>query len=135
MGSIRRVANGPRDAVALVVTADGLVVVSSEAGSVALDASRVTRRGRLGQGEMVVVDTVAGTIVGPGAELGAPPAASVAPRRLPSQTPHAWPPADERVRVAMPSIGWGELAAVVALLAIVAVVPDPLGFLVASGML
>ena len=42
---------------------------------------------------------------------------------------------DELVHVAMPSIGWGELAAVAALLAIVVVVPDPLGFLVASGML
>jgi len=41
---------------------------------------------------------------------------------------------DEVVRVTLPAVGWGELAAVAALVAIVAVVPDPVGFLAASGM-
>ena len=46
--------NGLRP-LALTATNDGLVVVSSEAGSVELAAERVTHRRRLGPGEMVVV--------------------------------------------------------------------------------
>jgi len=42
---------------------------------------------------------------------------------------------DEVVRVSFPRVGWGEVAALAAVIAIIAVVPDPLGFLVASGML
>ena len=42
---------------------------------------------------------------------------------------------DELVRVAMPAVGWRELAAVAAVVAMVAVVPDPLRFLTMSGML
>lgn len=41
---------------------------------------------------------------------------------------------DELVRIAMPAVGWRELAAVAAAIAIVAVVPDPLRFLTMSGM-
>jgi hypothetical protein len=35
----------------------------------------------------------------------------------------------------MPAVGWRELAAVAAVVAMVAVVPDPLRFLTMSGML
>ena len=41
---------------------------------------------------------------------------------------------DELVRLALPAVGWGEMAAVAALVAMVAVVPDPLRFLAVSGM-
>ena len=51
--------NGLRP-LALTATNDGLVVVSSEAGSVELAAERVTHRRRLGPGEMVVVDSLDG---------------------------------------------------------------------------
>ena len=40
------------------ITADGLVVAGSEAGLVDLDPKRVTHSGRLGPGEMLVVDLV-----------------------------------------------------------------------------
>jgi glutamate synthase (ferredoxin) len=43
-------------------TRDGLVVVSSEAGSVALPAAHVVERHRLGPGEMVVADVESGTV-------------------------------------------------------------------------
>lgn len=42
--------------------------------------------------------------------------------------------ADEMVRVALPALGWREGAALAVALGIVAVVPDPLRFLVASGV-
>ena len=41
---------------------------------------------------------------------------------------------DEPVRIAIPAVGWGELAAVAAVVAIVAAVPDPFRFLTMSGM-
>jgi len=56
--------NGLRP-LAMTVTRDGLVVVSSEAGSVDLAVDRVVSRHRLGPGEMVVVDVPAGRITGP----------------------------------------------------------------------
>ncbi|HEX7225908.1 MAG TPA: glutamate synthase-related protein [Candidatus Limnocylindria bacterium] len=56
--------NGLRP-LALTRTDDGLVVVSSEAGSVALDPARIVERHRLGPGQMVVVDTSDGTVRGP----------------------------------------------------------------------
>ena len=43
--------------------------------------------------------------------------------------------ADDVVRVSVPSLGWREAVALAAALGVVALVPDPLGFLVASGML
>jgi hypothetical protein len=42
--------------------------------------------------------------------------------------------ADEMVRVSLPAVGWREAAALAVALGTVAVVPDPLGFLVASGV-
>ncbi len=42
------------------ITTDGLVVVGSEAGMCALDNARVERRGRVGAGRMIAVDTVEG---------------------------------------------------------------------------
>ena len=56
--------NGLRP-LAMARTRDGLVVVSSEAGSVALPSDRVAERHRLGPGELVVVDVAAGTVTGP----------------------------------------------------------------------
>ncbi len=47
--------NGLRPA-RFLVTADDLVLVSSEAGVLDIDDTRVVRRGRLGPGDMVVVD-------------------------------------------------------------------------------
>ena len=45
------------------VTADGLVVLASEAGVLDLDQASVVRKGRLQPGRMFLVDTVAGRIV------------------------------------------------------------------------
>ncbi|MGZ8563684.1 MAG: glutamate synthase-related protein, partial [Candidatus Limnocylindria bacterium] len=56
--------NGLRP-LAMAVTREGLVVVSSEAGSVDLSGHEVIARHRLGPGEMVVVDTATGRLVGP----------------------------------------------------------------------
>ncbi|GAC1547730.1 MAG: glutamate synthase large subunit [Herpetosiphon sp.] len=48
--------NGLRP-VRYLVTDDGLVVCGSEAGAVPIDEARIDRKGRLGPGEMLVVDT------------------------------------------------------------------------------
>ncbi|HET8587547.1 MAG TPA: glutamate synthase large subunit, partial [Candidatus Limnocylindria bacterium] len=53
--------NGLRPA-AYSVTRDGLVVCSSEAGAIDLATADVIRRGRLGPGELLVVDTAAGVV-------------------------------------------------------------------------
>ena len=92
--------NGLRP-LALTATDDGLVVVSSEAGSVELPSERVTRRRRLGPGEMVVVDVVSGRMVGPTIERhGVPP--RTVPRRLITSIPVGEPPAaDDRLRIAL----------------------------------
>jgi glutamate synthase (NADPH/NADH) large chain/glutamate synthase (ferredoxin) len=45
------------------VTDDGLVVAASEAGVVALDPSHVIERGRLGPGQLILVDTSDGSIL------------------------------------------------------------------------
>ena len=92
--------NGLRP-LALAATDDGLVVVSSEAGSVEMPAERVTRRRRLGPGEMVVVDVVSGRVIGPTAERhGTPP--RTAPRRLIASIPVGEPrPSDDRLRIAL----------------------------------
>jgi hypothetical protein len=42
---------------------------------------------------------------------------------------------DEVVRVSIPALGWREAAALAVVLGTVAVVPDPLAFLAASGVL
>ncbi|MEZ4768542.1 MAG: glutamate synthase large subunit [Caldilineales bacterium] len=46
-----------------VMTDDGLVITSSEAGSVHLDEARVVARGRLGPGGMLAVDTSSGEVL------------------------------------------------------------------------
>ncbi|MDQ5851757.1 MAG: glutamate synthase large subunit, partial [Chloroflexota bacterium] len=43
-------------------TDDGLVVSGSEAGAVPIDDRRIVRKGRLGPGEMLVVDTASGEV-------------------------------------------------------------------------
>jgi glutamate synthase domain-containing protein 2/glutamate synthase domain-containing protein 1/glutamate synthase domain-containing protein 3 len=73
--------NGLRP-LAMTATGDGLIVVSSEAGSVELAPERVVSRHRLGPGEMVVVDTLAGTVTGPTARA-LPAATTVAPPPVP----------------------------------------------------
>ena len=90
--------NGLRP-LALTATRDGLVVVSSEAGSVELAAGRVTQRRRLGPGEMFVVDTRAGRAVGPTIERHAQAITSV-PRRLISAGASAHEPSSARLRIA-----------------------------------
>ena len=54
--------NGLRPA-AFEVRRDGLVVCGSEAGMLPAGAGQVIRRGRLGPGELLIVDTVAGRIL------------------------------------------------------------------------
>ena len=54
--------NGLRPA-RYLMTDDGLVVMSSEAGAVAIDEARIVAKGRLGPGEMLAVDTRSGAIV------------------------------------------------------------------------
>ncbi len=44
-------------------TDDDLVIMSSEAGSVHVDEARIVRKGRLGPGEMLLVDTSSGEIL------------------------------------------------------------------------
>ena len=45
------------------ITGDGLFIAGSEAGTVAIDQARIVEKGRLGPGQMIVVDTVAGKIL------------------------------------------------------------------------
>jgi len=54
--------NGLRPA-RYLMTDDGLVIMASEAGSVHVDQARITRRGRLGPGEMLTVDTASGELL------------------------------------------------------------------------
>ena len=54
--------NGLRPA-RYLVTADGLVVMASEAGVLDVPAGRVVRKGRLQPGRMLLIDTAAGRIV------------------------------------------------------------------------
>ena len=63
-------------------------------------------------------------------------------RATPAPSRDLWPRLDARlhgaddvVRVSMPALGWREAVALAAALGVVALVPDPLGFLVASGIL
>ncbi len=94
--------NGLRP-LALAVTDDGLVVVSSEAGSVILPNERITRRERLGPGEMVLVDLEHGTLTGPSTARPTPARSEQPsrPARLPSAIPVAEVTTDARVRVAL----------------------------------
>jgi hypothetical protein len=42
---------------------------------------------------------------------------------------------DDRIRVSLPALGWREATALAVAFGIVALVPDPLRFLIASGIL
>ncbi len=91
--------NGLRP-LALTVTDDGLLVVSSEAGSVELPDERVIRRQRLGPGEMVVVDPTRGawsTSVFDGSARTPPPA----PLRMSRAGMTGAGARDDRIRVAL----------------------------------
>ncbi|MBA2265026.1 MAG: glutamate synthase large subunit [Chloroflexi bacterium] len=91
--------NGLRP-LALTATSDGLVVVSSEAGSIDLSAERVTHRQRMGPGEMVVVDVESGRMIGPTTQRhDSPPQA--APRRLVPVTIGERSASDNRLRIAL----------------------------------
>ena len=91
--------NGLRP-LALTATRDGLVVVSSEAGSVELPADRVTQRRRLGSGEMVVVDIVSGRMLGPTTERRGQPQRTAPPRLLAGAAVER-PPANDRLQIAL----------------------------------
>ena len=93
------------------LTSDGLVVVGSEVGIADLHDKRVIERGRLGPGEMLVVDPAEGTILRPGesAKRGEWPAhSSYAPaiRIDPSQQVPAVSPVESKQVLA--SLGWTE---------------------------
>ena len=97
--------NGLRP-LSVAVTRDGLVVVSSEAGSVELPAGDVVSRRRLGPGEMVVVDTASGTVFGSVAAPATTAATTAAPvipvPRLPAPSaPPPMPLSGARHRVAL----------------------------------
>lgn len=62
-------------------------------------------------------------------------------RGTPTATHDLWPhlntrlrEEDDRVRVSLPSLGWREATAVAVAFGIIALVPDPLRFLIASGI-
>ena len=90
--------NGLRP-LAMTRTRDGLVVVSSEAGSVDLAAEHVVERHRLGPGEQVIVDVAAGTVTGPRVPAVAPVSQAPGPIRTGHRT--APPATGARARVAL----------------------------------
>ncbi len=45
------------------ITADGILVAGSEAGTVAIDQAQVVEKGRLGPGQMIVVNTARGVVL------------------------------------------------------------------------
>jgi len=54
--------NGLRPA-RFAITIDGKIVVASEAGAISLASDAIVQKGRLGPGEMIVVDTTAGVLL------------------------------------------------------------------------
>ncbi|MGQ0607402.1 MAG: glutamate synthase large subunit [Chloroflexota bacterium] len=92
--------NGLRP-LAMTVTRDGLVIVSSEAGSVELPAERVTHRRRLGSGEMLVVDVHAGHVVGPTLERGGSTRRAEMPAQIVNLPSGHAPPAEINTRIAL----------------------------------
>jgi len=92
--------NGLRP-LALTATRDGIVVVSSEAGSVQLEAPRVTLRRRLGPGEMVAVDVQTGRMIGPTVRRHGSPPRTAPPRRLVSTPTVERTVSDDRLRIGL----------------------------------
>ncbi|MGH2386134.1 MAG: glutamate synthase central domain-containing protein, partial [Candidatus Limnocylindria bacterium] len=92
--------NGLRP-LAMTATRDGLVMVSSEAGSVELPAERVTHRRRLGPGEMVLVDVHAGRVTGPTLERRGSTPRTEMPRQIVNIAPDHAGPAALRTRIAL----------------------------------
>ncbi|MGA8150107.1 MAG: glutamate synthase large subunit [Terriglobales bacterium] len=93
------------------VTSDGLVVVGSEVGIADLHDKRVMERGRLGPGEMLVVNPAEGTILRPGEsarheEFPTPSVRTATIRINPSrQMPAA---SGEESKTALAALGWTE---------------------------
>ncbi|MCA1569686.1 MAG: glutamate synthase subunit alpha [Chloroflexi bacterium] len=92
--------NGLRP-LALVTTRDGLVIASSEAGSVELSADRVVARHRLGPGEMVVADTLTGRFVGPTTERPRSSSVTGVPFVVPQAAPSRTSEPRERVAIGL----------------------------------
>ncbi len=96
--------NGLRPA-AYSIGRDGLVVCSSEAGGLPLDAAGIVRRGRLGPGELLLVDTEHGNVLENVAAKRQVPARSLPrPESLVDRPVHAIGPADpsdQRLRLAL----------------------------------
>ncbi len=90
--------NGLRP-LAMAVTRDGLVVVSSEAGSVDLSDYEVIARHRLGPGDVVVVDTTTGRVTGPTVNHPAPATAAIPVSSVPVSA--LMPATGARQRVAL----------------------------------
>ncbi len=96
--------NGLRPA-AFAVTADGLVALASEAGAVPLDETRVVRRGRLGPGEMLLVDPARGLVLEDAeakAEALRPVAVEVDAARADEPAPDVATPRPARTRTPLP---------------------------------
>jgi len=53
--------NGLRPA-RYTITHDGIMIIASETGTIAFDASNIKARGRLKPGKMIIVDTLTGQI-------------------------------------------------------------------------
>ena len=75
------------------ITADGLFIAGSEAGTVAVDQATVIEKGRLGPGQMIVVDTRRGVVLRndrlKGEVAGRAPYAEWLGRAVASQLPNA----------------------------------------------
>jgi glutamate synthase (ferredoxin) len=78
---------------------DGLLVLASEAGCIEVTADRVTRRGRLGPGEMLLFDARAGRLLAGGAPIAAP--ARPPPNHQPDAPAQARTSSGDRLRVAL----------------------------------
>jgi glutamate synthase domain-containing protein 2/glutamate synthase domain-containing protein 1/glutamate synthase domain-containing protein 3 len=93
------------------VTSDGLVMVGSEVGITDLHDKRVIERGRLGPGEMLVVDPAEGTILRPGDtarhEEWPISTGSVASIRI-DPSPEAPAASTEESKQVLASLGWTE---------------------------
>ena len=92
--------NGLRP-LAMTATDDGLVIVSSEAGSIELPAERVTSRRRLGPGEMVLVDVEAGRVIGPSLERRSSMPRAEAPPQIVNIASDQVPAAGIQTRIAV----------------------------------